>query len=155
MVKKLALAAAALALSTAALAEVHVDQAWVRGTVTGQTATGAFMMLQSDADTRLVGASSPVAGVVQLHEMAMVNGVMRMREVANIDLPKGKSVELKPGDLHVMLMDLKQPVAAGKPVKITLKFQDAKGKKFEREVMAPVRALGAEPAGAGHHGHNH
>ena len=87
---------------------VEVKDAWVRASVPSQKATGAFMKITSKEDAKLVAASSPVAGVVEVHEMKMEGDIMRMRAVAGgLDLPAGKTVELKSGGYHVMLMDLK------------------------------------------------
>ena len=106
--KKSLLAALVLAaLSGPVAAQVKVGDPWVRATVPQQKATGAFMSLTAEKGTRLVEAKSPVAGVVEIHEMAMENNVMKMRAVPGLDLPAGKPVELKPGGYHVMLMDLK------------------------------------------------
>jgi len=143
----------ALALSSHALAQVDVADPWVRGTVAQQKATGAFMRLTATEDARLVGASSPAAGVVEIHEMKLVDGVMRMRATPGIDLPTGRAVELKPGGYHVMLMDLKQPLATGATVPITLTFETRAGKRASVEIQAPVRPL-AEASGGGH-GHGH
>lgn len=133
-----------LALTTAAWAQttVKVEDAWVRGTVATQKATGAFMRLTPSANARLVEARSPVAGVVEIHEMAMENDVMRMRQVPGVDLAAGRTLELKPGGYHVMLMDLKQPLKAGEQVPITLVFEDSAQKRFTQEIKAPVTALG-------------
>jgi len=136
-----ALLAAAL-FSLPAAAQVTVTDPWVRGTVQGQMATGAFMKLQSSKDARLVEARSPVAGVVEIHEMAMENNVMRMRAVKALELPAGRAVELKPGGYHVMLMDLKQQVKEGEVVPVTLVIE-AGGKRETVEVKATVRALTA------------
>jgi hypothetical protein len=111
----------------------------VRGTVTGQKATGAFMRLQSASDTALVAAASPVAGVVEIHEMALENNIMRMRAVPSLPLPAGRPVELKPGGYHVMLMDLKQQVKEGEVVPVTLVVETA-GRREAIEVKASVRA---------------
>ena len=119
---------------------VTVTDAWARGTVAGQKATGAFMKLTAKEGARLVGVSSPVAGVAQVHEMKMDNGVMKMAELpTGLDLPAGKTVELKPGSYHVMLMDLKAPVANDTMVPVTLTFQDAKGVKTNMELKVPVK----------------
>jgi copper(I)-binding protein len=137
---------AVVALFTLALpaqAQVTVSDAWVRGTVTGQQATGAFMQLKAPADATLVSASSPVAGVVEIHEMKMDGGVMKMSSIKRLGLPAGKAVDLKPGGYHVMLMDLKQPLKEGDTVPVTLTFEDKAGKKQTVEVKAPVRALTA------------
>ena len=136
-----------LAVAIPALAQVTVKDPWVRATVPQQKATGAFMQLQSAQATRLVEARSPVAGVVEIHEMAMEGSTMRMRAVPGLDLPAGRSVELKPGGYHVMLMDLKGPVAAGTNVPLTLVFEGADKKRQTMEISAPARALGAGDAG--------
>ena len=135
------------------LAQVTVADPWVRGTVAQQRATGAFMKLSSPAGARLVEVRSPVAGVVEIHEMSMDNNVMRMRRVPVLELPAGKPVELKPGGYHVMLMDLKQPMKAGESVPITLVFEDKDSKRQTVEVNAQVRALNA-PAGKMEHHHH-
>lgn len=149
--RTLAIAAALLA-STAAIAQVSVKDPWVRGTVTQQKATGAFMKLTSAEDARLVQAASPVAGVVEIHEMRMDGGVMRMRPIAALDLPANRAVELKPGGYHVMLIDLRQPLREGDTVPLTLTFETRDGKRSTLEVQAPVRPLTA-PGGAAKHGH--
>ncbi|MFO1312351.1 MAG: copper chaperone PCu(A)C [Burkholderiales bacterium] len=128
-------------LASAACADVTVKDAWVRGTVTGQKATGAFMQLSSSTDAILVAAASPVAKVVEIHEMAMDGGVMKMRAVANLPVPAGKTVDLSPGGYHVMLMDLVQPLKEGDKVPLTLTFADKAGKKTTQEVTAVVRPL--------------
>jgi periplasmic copper chaperone A len=150
-----------LAITSTAWAQtsVKVEDAWVRGTVASQKATGAFMRLTASANARLVAAQSPAAGVVEIHEMAMEKDVMKMRAVPGLELVAGKAVELKPGGYHVMLMDLKQPLKAGERVAITLVFEDAAKKRFTQEVQVPVNALGAAPAqmnhGTGHGAHKH
>jgi copper(I)-binding protein len=136
-------ATALIVAAAPAWAQVSVSQAWVRGTVQGQKATGAFMQLKSADGAALVGVGSPVAGVVEIHEMKMDNDVMRMRAVPKLDLPAGQPVELKPGGYHVMLMDLKRPLKKGDSVPITLKIQGKDGKTQEVEVKAEVRELGA------------
>lgn len=151
MSSKLSFLGLVLALIAApSLAQVTVSDAWVRGTVPGQKATGAFMSLKSASDTALVSAASPAAGIVEIHEMAMDGGVMKMRAVEKLPLPSGKPVELKPGGYHVMLMDLKQPLKEGDTVPVTLTFVDKDGKKTTQEVKAPVKALTA-PAGTPKH----
>jgi periplasmic copper chaperone A len=136
------LLAAFLALAaTTVAAQVTVADAWVRGTVTGQKATGAFMQLRSPTDTALVSAASPVAGVVEIHEMKMDAGVMRMGAIRTLAVPAGKPTELKPGGYHVMLMELKQPLKEGETVPVMLTFEDKAGKRQTVEVKAPVRAL--------------
>jgi periplasmic copper chaperone A len=136
-------AATAFAAALPAFAQVAVSDAWVRGTVAGQAATGAFMQLRSTTDAALVAAASPVAKVVEIHEMKMDGGVMKMAAIDRLALPAGKAVELKPGGYHVMLMDLKQPLKEGETVPVTLTFEDKAGKKTTVEVKAPVKPLTA------------
>lgn len=138
-----------LALISAAaptFADVTVTQPWVRGTVAPQKATGAFMTLRSTSDAKLVAASSPTAKQVEIHEMAMVNNVMRMRPVAGIELPAGKDVVLKPGGYHVMLMGIEHQLKQGDVVPITLTVREAGGKTQTIEVQAQVRDLTAGSA---------
>lgn len=150
-----------LAITSAAWAQttVKVEDAWVRGTVAAQKASGAFMRLTPSANARLVAAQSPVAGVVEIHEMAMENDVMRMRKIPGLDLVAGRATELKPGGYHVMLLDLKQPLKGGDQVPITLVFEDATQQRFTQEIKAPVTALGAgnapAPMSHGHGAHKH
>lgn len=128
---------------------ITVQNAWARSTVQGQMATGAFMTLTAKDGAKLVGGSSPAAGVTQVHEMKMEAGVMKMAEVkGGLDLPAGKAVELKPGGYHVMLMDLKAPLAKDSTVPLTLVFKDAKGIESKVELKLPVAA--AAPAGMAH-----
>jgi len=137
------LIACALAAPSAALAQVAVIDPWVRGTVSAQKATGAFMQLKSASDVALVGVASPIAGIAEVHEMKMDGGVMRMAAVPKLDLPAGAVVTLGPGTYHLMLMDLKQPLKEGDHVPFTLTFADKGGRRFNVDVHAPVRALGA------------
>lgn len=147
--KATALVALNLAGVSLALAQTTVTEPWVRGTVATQKSTGAFMRITSAQGGSLVGASSPVAGVVQVHEMKMDGGVMKMGAVDALPLPAGQAVELKPGGYHVMLMDLKQPLKAGDTVPLILTVKGQDGKTETIEVKAPVRALGA-PVAAPH-----
>lgn len=139
----LALAALLLTGSWAAHAQTAVKDPWVRGTVAQQKATGMFAQITSPAGGKLVSASSPVAGIVEIHEMAMDGNIMKMRALPNgLDLPAGKAVELKPGGYHVMLMDLKKELKAGDTVPVTLVIEGADKKRETLEIKAPVRALG-------------
>jgi len=155
--RSLGLSALLWLLAAAVQAQVTVKDPWVRGTVTGQKTTGAFMTITSSGSAaRLVSVSSPVAGVAEIHEMAMSNGTMRMRALdAGLALPAGKPVELKPGSYHVMLMDLKQPVKAGDTVPLSLVIEGADKSRQTVEVKAAVQALGAAPAKAPAAEHHH
>jgi hypothetical protein len=137
---RLAALAALACLTLAAQAQTTVKDPWVRGTVAGQKATGMFGQVSSVAGGKLVAASSPVAGLVEIHEMSMDGTTMKMRAIPALDLPPGKAVDLKPGGYHVMLMDLKQPLKAGETVPVTLVVEGAGGKRESVEVKAAVRA---------------
>lgn len=118
---------------------VEVKDAWIRSSVQGQKATGAFMIITAKDGAKLVGVSTPVAGVAEVHEMKMDGDIMRMRAVAGgLELPAGKAVELKPGGYHVMLMDLKASLPKDSSVPMTLIFKDAKGAESKIEIKVPV-----------------
>ena len=101
----------------------------MRGTVAQQKASGAFMQITSAHGGKLLSVSSPVAGVAEVHEMAMEGTTMRMRAVGALELPAGQAVELKPGGYHVMLMDLKQQLKAGDTVPLSLVIEGKDGKR--------------------------
>jgi copper(I)-binding protein len=124
-----------------AMAQVTVSEAWVRGTVAQQKATGAFMTLNAAQDSRLLSASSPVAGVVEVHEMTMTDNVMRMRQLDSLALPAGKPVKLMPGGYHLMLLQLQRPLSEGDKVPLTLELEDAKHVRSKVTVEALVRPL--------------
>jgi copper(I)-binding protein len=136
------LIAALLAASPFAWSQTTVQNAWVRGTVPQQKASGAFMQITSKQGGKLVSVSSPVAGVAEIHEMSMDGSTMRMRAIPSIDLPAGQPVELKSGGYHVMLMDLKQQLKGGESVPLTLVVEGQDGKRERVELKVPVRALG-------------
>ena len=120
-------------------ADVDVKEAWARPTVAGQMGTGAFMQLTSRDGARLLGASSDVAGVVEIHEMAMEGNVMRMRPIRMLDLPSGGTVALKPGGHHIMLMDLKRPLAVGEKIKVELRLETRNKKLVTQPIEVEVR----------------
>ena len=138
----------AAGLATAQTPPVKVEGAWARATVPGQQGTGAFMSLTASQGTRLVGASSPVAGVAEVHEMAMEGDVMKMRAVPVLELPAGKTVQLKPGSYHLMLMDLKSPLAKDSTLPLTLRFKDAKGVESKLDLLVPVATVAPAALGA-------
>ena len=155
--------AALLAIGVGSFAQtppVKVDKAWARATVQGQKGTGAFMSITASESTKLVGLSTPVAGVAEVHEMKMEGDVMKMRALpGGLDLPAGKTVDLKPGGYHVMLMDLKAPLAKDSTVPMTLVFKDAKGVESRLNITVPVSVTApGSVAGAGMpaaHDHKH
>jgi periplasmic copper chaperone A len=138
--KRILIAALVWAAAGSALGQVNVSSAWARSTVPGQGGTGAFMTIVSKDGGKLVGAASAVAGVVELHEMAMENNVMKMRAIPALDLPAGREVELKPGGYHVMLLDLKRPLKVGEKVQIELRLETRDGKRVTQPVEVEVRS---------------
>ena len=145
----------ALLLATTAHAQnLNVQNAWVRATVQGQKATGAFMQITAPAATTLISVSTPVAGVAEVHEMKMDGDVMRMRPLPKgLELPAGKAVQLKPGGYHLMLMDLKLPLQKDTTIPITLTLRDSKGVQSTQDLRVPV--LSTAPAGQAEHQHKH
>jgi len=120
---------------------LDIRQPFARATPAGAKSGAVFMTIENkgrEAD-RLLSASSPAAGIVEIHEMKMANGMMQMREVTGLEIKPGATVELKPGGYHVMLMDLKAPLKQGESVPVTLKFEKAGAV----EVKASIEAMGA------------
>jgi copper(I)-binding protein len=134
------LAATWLPVQAQRAGEIDVTGAWARPTVAGQMGTGAFMRLTSKDGARVIGASSEVAGVVEIHEMAMDGNVMRMRSISSLDLPAGTTVELKPGGYHMMLMDLKRTLAVGEKVKVDLRLETRDQKLVTQPVEIDIRS---------------
>ena len=134
-----ALALAALACS----AQVRVEGAWARPTVPGQQAGGGYVTLTSAVADRLVGGSTAAAQRLELHTMSMQGDVMQMRQIDAIELPAGRTVELKPGGLHLMFIGITKPLTAGSKLPVTLRFEKAGEMKVEFDVAQ-------RPAAAAH-----
>lgn len=132
---------AAMGIALPASAGVTVKDAWVRGTVPGQSTTGGYLTLRSSEDAKLVAVATPAAKRAEIHSSEMKGGIMRMRPVASVPLPAGRDVAIQ-GDLHLMLMDVTHALGAGEVVPLTLTVEDARGKRSQVEVRAPVRPLG-------------
>jgi len=103
------------------------------------------MHLTSGQDAQLIGASSPAADRVEIHEMRLVNGMMTMRRIERLQLPAGTMVALD-HEFHIMLIGLKQPLQVGRSIALTLQWLDAHGVRHNTNVVAPVRALNASGA---------
>lgn len=140
-IKRAAIALSLMGLAFQASAQTKVDDAWVRATVPTQTASGAFMTVTADSDSKLLSVATPIAKDVQIHEMTMKNDVMSMGPVNFVELPAGKAVKLDPNGYHVMLMGLSAQLKEGETVPLTLTVENAKGEKETIEVKAPVRSL--------------
>lgn len=130
--------------------DLVITQAWTRATPGGAKTGGGFLTIENkgSAPDKLVGVSADVAGKVEVHEMSMDNGVMKMRPVeGGLTIDPGKTVKLAPGGYHLMMTDLKSPLKQGDKLPVTLQFEKA-GKVA---VTLDVRAVGA-PAPSGNMG---
>lgn len=142
-----------MAFGGSALAEVSVTAPWVRATTASRKSTVAFMQLTSSDDARLVKAQSPLASQVEIHQMVMKNYRMTMQAVADIELPAGQPVELRPDGYMVMLMGLKQPILEGDSIPISIVVE---GKNKKRETIAfTAVAMNRDDAAHGKEGHTH
>lgn len=141
-------------LASSAFAQVTVDAPWARATVPVQKASGAFMQLLSKQDARLVGASSPVADTVEMHQMEMEGDKMKMQQVDGIDLPAGKKVNLASGGYHLMLIGLKRQLKDGDVLPFTLTIEHKNKKRESMTIQVPVKPLNfVSPQGAAHAAH--
>lgn len=127
---------------TATIGSIEVSEAWTRQTPPRARAGGAYARITNtgeEADV-LIGGSAPFAGRVEIHEMAVTDGVMTMRELDDgLSIPPGETVELRPGSFHVMLLDINEPPVEGASVPVTLVFERA----GEVTIDLPVAAIGA------------
>jgi copper(I)-binding protein len=129
--------------------EVMVHAAWARATIGNAPNSAAYMTLETtgDAPDRLIATSSPLAAKAELHAHIMDGGIARMRPVEAVEVAPGAPAVLEPGGLHIMLFGLRQKLAPGDSVPLTLIFEQA----GEVTVEAPVRAM-AGVSGHGSHG---
>ena len=129
--------------------DLVITQAWSRATPGGAKVGGGYLTIENKGSTpdRLIGGSADVADKVQLHEMAMNDGVMTMRPLdKGLVIEPGKTVKLAPGGYHLMLLDLKSPLKQGDKLPVTLEFERA-GKV---SLSLDVQGIGAQgPGGAG------
>jgi len=130
-----------------AQSSITVDEPWARATVPQQKVSGAFMRLTAQRDARLLRVDTPIAGVVEIHEMKMDGDVMRMRAVNGLELPAKRTVELRPGGYHLMLMDLRQPLTAGQTISLQLTIENRDGTRERIEVQAQVRGMAGNSTG--------
>lgn len=137
------------AAATARAGDISLDHPWSRATPAGAPVGAGYVTLKNSgaAADKLVSATADIARKVEVHEMAMDNGVMKMRPVNGLEIPAGQSVELKPGGYHIMFMGLKQQLKAGDTVKGVLTFEKAGAVPVEFK----VEAMGAGQPG--HKGH--
>ena len=151
MIKQLLALCVAATVSSAAMAQVTASDAWVRATVPVQKSAGAFMSLQSAKAVRVVGATSPVAGTVEIHQMEMSGQTMKMKAVEAIALPAGEKVDLAKSGYHFMFLGLKGQLKEGDTVPVTLTVEDAANKRDTVTVNVPVKPIGYSAPGGMHH----
>jgi periplasmic copper chaperone A len=130
--------------------DLVITQAWSRATPGGAKVGGGYLTIENrgSAPDRLIGGSADVAGKVQVHEMAINNGVMTMRPLdKGLTIEPGKTVKLAPGGHHLMLLDLKSPLKQGDKLPVTLEFEKAGQVKLSFD----VQGVGAQapPGSAG------
>jgi periplasmic copper chaperone A len=134
--------------------DLVITQAWSRATPGGAKIGGGYLTIENKGSVadRLIGGSAEIAGKVEVHEMAMKNGVMTMRPLDNgLSIEPGKTVKLAPGGNHLMMFDLKSPLKQGDKLPVTLEFEKAGKVKLSLD----VEGIGAQgPAGAGDSGGN-
>jgi periplasmic copper chaperone A len=107
---------------------LEIDSPWSRAIPKGASVAAGYVTIKNTGSTpdRLIGASTPVAGKIEIHEMTMDNGVMKMRPVVGgLEIAPGATVELKPNALHLMIMNVKRPIEKGEPFAASLTFEKA------------------------------
>lgn len=146
------LAAAAIACGSAHAGgtadQITVNDAYIRQAPPGAMAAGAFMVIRNSGskEARIVTASNPASRVTELHTHLNEGGVMKMRQVKDIPVPAGGEAVLKPGGLHVMLIDLKAPLKDGDMVPIVLGMADGSSKEVAVQVRNPMKDAAASKA---------
>ncbi len=123
-----------------------ITDAWVKTTVPGGHVSAAYMSIKSTKPLKLVKAETPVAGIVEIHNMNIKDGVMEMKAVDEVDIPANKVVELKPGGLHVMLMKVAKAINTGDKVPLVLTFESAN----KKTIVVKLDATAREKAASGH-----
>ena len=131
---------------------MSIGHPFARSTPAGAKAGGAYLSIENKGKVadKLLSASSPKAGSVELHTMSMDGNVMRMRQIPAIDVAPGATVKLAPGGLHIMLQEIKQPLKKGEKFPMTLVFERA----GEVKVEVVVEDVAASATKAGEHKHH-
>ena len=146
----LALAALNAVAHSFKLGEIDIGHPYARPTREGQMVGAGYLKLANKGPVdRLVAASSPAAGTVEIHSMSMEGDVMKMRQVDAIEIATGQTVELKPGGYHLMLMGLKAPLKVGEKFPLTLKFEKS------GEVVVTVNVEEPKPKSEATGAHKH
>ena len=122
-----------------------ISDVWVKATIPGGSVSGAYMHIKSAVRVKLIKVESPAAGLIELHESKITNGVMEMKAVDGVEIPTGKSVTLKPGGMHVMMMKIAKPIIVGDKVPLTLTFMGPDKKSFQVKVDAVAKEKDGGP----------
>ncbi len=128
-----------------AIAAPVVSESWIKTTIPGGAVSAAYMQIKSATPSKLIKAESPAAGLVEIHDMKMNAGVMEMKALDAIDVPANKAVILKPGGMHVMLMNVKKPINKGDKIPMTLTFEGAN----KKTVLVTLELVARENVAAG------
>ncbi len=136
------------------IGDLTIQAPWARATPGGAKVAGGYLKLTNNGkeSDRLVGGESAVAGHVEIHEMAVIDGIMKMRALdGGLEIKPGETIELKPGSFHVMFMNLKEPLKEGQPIKVKLTF----AKAGTIEMTFDVRDISGQKSGAAHGAGSH
>ncbi len=125
----------------------QISDVWIKATIPGSNVSAAYLRIKSAKTVKLVKAETAVANIAELHSMNMKDGVMEMKAELAFNVPAGKTIELKPGGMHIMLMQVAKPIKAGDKVPLTLTFDTGGGNSLVMNVEAIARAQSA------HHAH--
>jgi len=150
----LALALATSTVTANAKETVSIENTWVRATAPGQDVGAAYMTFASKQDVTLIRIESDATKSVEIHSMSMQNGVMKMRMLETLPIKAGKPYKLEPGGFHLMLFDLKKPLAAGQHVNFELTFKSG-NTEFKQQVKAPIKTTDSAESGSDDHSHHH
>lgn len=126
--------------------QVSIKDAWVRATNPGQEVGAAYMTFLSAKDTTLISIESDATKSVEMHNMSMENGVMKMRMMDTLALVANKPYKLSPGGFHLMLFDLKKPLNIGEPVSFTLTFKNKNKHEFKQTIKVMVQSSDEDSA---------
>jgi copper(I)-binding protein len=132
-----------------------IEAPWTRATPGGARVGGGYLKITNTGaeSDRLLGGSLPIAAAVEVHQMSMTDGVMKMRKLeGGLEIKPGQTVELKPGGYHLMFIGLRQGLQQGQPVKGTLRFEKAGSVELEYRVE-PIGARSGEGGKTEQHVH--
>lgn len=126
------------------IGDITISKPWTRATAKGAPVGAGYLVISNSGKTadKLLKVSFEIAGRGEIHTMDMTDGVMRMRKLESLDIPAGGEVQLAPGGLHLMLMELKGEIAEGTPVRGVLEFEKAGSITIDLD----VQAMGAKSA---------